>query len=357
MNQSIKVNKENNFAILHFLGACLVVYGHQYALLGGSAPGLLGNPVSTIGVKMIFVITGFLITQSFLRSENLSNFLIRRLIRIFPALIGCVLLSTVCFFFISQVDLATYLRGAWIYIWHNILLYPNYTLPGVFTENLYPNAVNGSLWTIPVEVFTYFVIGLSLYGLIRLKNATNNQKAYIIIYSIFVFFFVALEAYKDVMNVSIRYVVWGTDWAKALDVMPYMMIGSLYSVADLKKYCNLQIACLILLASCCISCSNIELINFIVIPYFTMSFALCEKPFFSGWFEKHNIAYGVFLWGFPIQQAIVYLFQIRTYHAWSPNIFFILSMIPTIIAACLSHRFIENPIEGFLKRKLLFKKI
>ena len=87
-----------------------------------------------------------------------------------------------------------------------------------------------------------------------------------------------------------------------------------------------------------------------------MSFALCEKPFFAVAFEKNNIAYGVYLWGFPVQQLLIYLLRVKTYKPWSVNVFLVLSLIPVIGLAYLSHRFVEKPIEGFLKSKLLKKK-
>lgn len=30
-----RIDRENNFAMLHFLGACMVIYGHQWAFLVG----------------------------------------------------------------------------------------------------------------------------------------------------------------------------------------------------------------------------------------------------------------------------------------------------------------------------------
>ncbi len=355
MSQNTVINKENNFAILHFLGACLVVYGHQHYLLGGNPPGLLGNPVSTLGVKMIFVITGFLITQSFLRSQKLGEFLLRRLIRIYPALTACVVLCAGGLFVLSYTDLSTYLSGAWYYVRNNLALSPYYALPGVFTQNPYPNAVNGSLWTIPVEVAMYFVIGILLWCMCKGQEKTKRNKPWVIAYTVIVLAVVALEAIKDVRGEPMRLVFWGTDWCSAMDVLPYMLIGSLFVVADLKKYCNLQVAFLLLLSAACIGWRNMELLTFIVVPYCTMSFALCEKPYFSGWFERNNIAYGVFLWGFPIQQVIIYLLVARRHMPLTANTLFLLSLLPTMLMAYLSHRFVEVPVEGFLKKKLIKK--
>ena len=46
-------NHGNNFALLHFIGACMVIYGHMHDLLQVPGPSLLGNGINALGVKMI----------------------------------------------------------------------------------------------------------------------------------------------------------------------------------------------------------------------------------------------------------------------------------------------------------------
>ena len=346
-----EVNRKNNFSMLHFLGACLVVYGHQYTLVGQATPSLLGNSVSTFGVKMIFVITGFLITQSFLRSQTPGEFLKRRLIRIFPALAFCLIVTTLAFSLISSLDLRIYFRWSYRYLLSNLVLRPSYNLPGVFEHNPYPYAVNGSLWTIPVEVTTYFILAFSLGLIMKIRDGRWRVR----VYSIAVISVVAFKALCNAMGICPRIVVWGTDWFSAMDLIPYMLIGSLFEVADLKKYCNLQLASFAMLAACCLKTRGIECLSLLVLPYFTMSFALCEEPFFSGLFEKNNIAYGVFLWGFPIQQLIVEFLYVKAGVNCTANTCFLLSIIPIIMIALISARYVERPVEQFLKKKLIRK--
>ena len=58
----------------------------------------------------------------------------------------------------------------------------------------------------------------------------------------------------------------------------------------------------------------------------------------------------------PVQQLLIYLLVVKANKPWSVNVFFVLSLNPVIGLAYLSHRFVEKPIEGFLKSKLLKKK-
>lgn len=267
-------NKENNFALLHFIGACMVIYGHQYTLMGSGAPGLLGNPVSTLGVKMIFVITGFLITQSFLREQNLGQFLKRRLIRIYPALICCVVVCTLALSLFSTLNLADYFRWCWQYLLKNLALQPVYALPGVFENNPYPNAVNGSLWTLPVEVAMYFFVGIALWLFTRFRD-----KVFRIGYTAVVLAVVMAEAVKDTFGITRSAVFYGTDWLAAMDLISYMLIGSLFEVANLKKYCNNQLATILLFCAICINYQHIELVAFVVLPYLLCLSRCVKSPF------------------------------------------------------------------------------
>src|SRR5579871_1464824 len=84
----------NNFDHVRLFGALLVIYGHAYPLTGTVIPGFAANGVATIGVKIFFSISGYLVAQSWLRDPNIVRFFTRRALRIFPALIAVVLLST-----------------------------------------------------------------------------------------------------------------------------------------------------------------------------------------------------------------------------------------------------------------------
>ena len=153
-----------------------------------------------------------------------------------------------------------------------------------------------------------------------------------------------------------RTVVWWTDWCAALNDIPYFLFGFLFEAGGLKKYCNLQLATIVFVVACFLQWRYIELIAILVVPYFVMSFALCEKPIFANLFTKNNIAYGVYLWGFPVQQLLTDFLKVRWQMPFGPNAMFLISLVPVVILALLSHRFLEIPVEGFLKRKLLPKR-
>src|SRR4051812_44373783 len=63
-------HRRNNFDALRLFGSMLVLYGHAYALVGVPGPGFASNGVATIGVKIFFVISGYLVIASWLRDPH-----------------------------------------------------------------------------------------------------------------------------------------------------------------------------------------------------------------------------------------------------------------------------------------------
>ena len=174
-----KGSRDNNFNLLRFVAASLVILSHSFALAGGTGTAeppssLIGVSFGTIGVYIFFTASGFLITMSYYARHDLLAFLWARFLRIFPALAVCALLSA----FVLGLAFTTNGMGSYLnlsstykYVINNTLLLPlgfQETLPGVFLGNPFPLVVNGSLWTLPVELRIYLIVALiGFVGLFR----------------------------------------------------------------------------------------------------------------------------------------------------------------------------------------------
>jgi peptidoglycan/LPS O-acetylase OafA/YrhL len=158
------MNGRNSFDLLRLLAALAVIAFHA-APLAGRTPWSMGElSLGALGVGVFFVISGYLVTDSRLRSSSLAAFLAKRLLRIGPGLIVSLIVTA---FLIGAVatylPLGDYLRSkdVYLYVAKNALLYPKaYDLPGVFEHNRLPIIVNGSLWTLRVEFTLYLALGL-----------------------------------------------------------------------------------------------------------------------------------------------------------------------------------------------------
>ena len=160
MSQAIQKHSDNLTA-LRLLAACMVLYGHGFVFLGLPEPMFMQwLPLGPLGVYIFFSISGYLVAQSWERDPSVFRFLIRRTLRIFPALFVCTVLS-VCVLgpLLTEVTQTEYWKSEHTRgYFTNLYLYITYYLPGVFTSNKLPNAVNGSLWSLPVEFAMYLLI-------------------------------------------------------------------------------------------------------------------------------------------------------------------------------------------------------
>ncbi len=163
--------RKDNFLLIRLVAATLVIYGHGFALaaLGSGQRDFftqyLGYRYSgDVAVAVFFLISGFLVAGSLERSKSIVRFALARAMRLFPGLWVCVLVCALVMGpLITVQSQADYWSSpqTWTYVWSNASLAEiQWLLPGVFEGNRYSPAVNGSLWTLPIEGSMYLYMGL-----------------------------------------------------------------------------------------------------------------------------------------------------------------------------------------------------
>jgi len=176
---------QDNFLLLRFLAASLVIYGHGPAIGGSQVwPDLFawlgwGTYSGDLAVDVFFVTSGYMIAGSYLRRSHLFEFLWARVLRIYPALVFCLLASAfVLGPLLSSWPLSAYLadHGAVHYVTKNLALGKGlaFYLPGVFVANPNAGIVNGSIWTLPAEVRMYlWVAAVGVLGILARPRWCN----------------------------------------------------------------------------------------------------------------------------------------------------------------------------------------
>lgn len=159
-------SRQNNFDLIRLLAALQVVFvhavGHTELLRTGPAWLLrcLDFVIVFPGVAVFFVISGFLISQSWERSrERPLAYFWRRGLRIYPALVVCVcvallLLGVLGFLggeVVGSIEFWAWLAGQ--------LSFGQFYNPEFFRE-FGVGTVNGALWTISVELQFYIIVPL-----------------------------------------------------------------------------------------------------------------------------------------------------------------------------------------------------
>ncbi len=343
LNFNYQNSRQNNLDFLRLVGAILVLVGHHYALNGLPTIGVLGSGIHTIGVKIFFAISGYLIFKSWYTDPSLYRFTIRRILRIFPALVCVVLLSVfVLGPLATQRELDTYfLNSQTIRYLENIFLRVRYHLPGVFEENHLP-AVNGSLWTLPVEVIMYCLV--AMVCIIGSKMAKNDWLIWITI-GLFLTL-VKVEARSE--NFLDTVVFYGIGIKHAINVSVYFVFGSVLFI--LRKFLPLNpvvgFVCILILMN-----SPPGLFYYIegfIFSYFVLSIGLLSTPVLKNASQFGDFSYGIYLYAFPVQQYFIYtkFFSDKFY----VELFF--SAVVTFVFAYFSWHNLEKKALAFKPKSL-----
>ena len=166
-------NRNHQFDLLRIIFATLVLLSHAPEITDGNASRELfhrftGAPMTfgTLGVDGFFILSGYLIVQSWLGDPELINFLRKRVLRIVPGYLVAVVLSTLAVGLLAPgVD--HFFRGLGVHFFNSVVLLSSPMTPPVFPGHPYA-MVNGAMYTIGYEFRCYLLVALlGLCGLLR----------------------------------------------------------------------------------------------------------------------------------------------------------------------------------------------
>lgn len=290
---------ENNFNLIRFIAACLVMFTHSFALaISPDAEPLrdyIGMTLGKIAVDIFFVVSGFLLAKSIYTKNDILEYFIARGLRIFP-LLWLVVLCTALILgpILTTVNLKEYFNLEVLkYIAINSsLLSLTDKLPGMFIHNPFPNAINGSLWTLPYEIRMYLILSglwcLSVFSKYKLEKILVP---FVAIIALLGFNFGVFKYMPGDPGLRLCWMFFlGGTFYLYRDVIPDLKI--IYSIA-------------ILVISFFFYPDQFELFHFILTPYLVIQFGLRKTGFLSKFNSIGDGSYGIYILAFPVQQTIV----------------------------------------------------
>ena len=340
------MDRHNNFDFLRLLFASTVIFSHSFPLTNNPEiiSVITNNQIGLGGlsVEIFFIISGYLILNSLKYSKTPLNYFWKRCLRLYPALIVMLLFTLVVVYFIYQGNNIFLERDFKSYLPNNLKLYKvQYNIKGVFENNLYPNAINGSLWSLCYE-FSMYIFILLLFPF------KNNKK---VLFSILIVFYL-FTTYANYFNQSLFIDAFHKIRLESnliYKLAAYFIAGSLLSLVDLKKYNTLPIKLSLFgLLLISIFFNFYAAICIVVMPIFILLVGLSFSKTLNYIPSKiGDISYGVYIYGFLVQQTLM------NYYNFNPYILCILSLIITYILSYLSWHFVEKKC---IKYKNLFSK-
>jgi peptidoglycan/LPS O-acetylase OafA/YrhL len=332
----LATGRGNNLDLLRMAAATSVVFSHSYALTGRA----LAEPLvvasgartdaATIGVTVFFAISGFLIARSLARRRSFYAFAVARVLRIVP---GLVFTKLVCVFAIGwyATTLATADYFGHPQTWRFAAITPFFGvptyLPGVFATNPYPLAVNGSLWTIPLEAWCYV-------GAAVLAATTILFRPVLLALGIacVIGLYVPFQA-------AIRGVLPFGETVTVPGLVLAFMLGACLSVCRRRIPVSLTLAAAALALLALSAATPLFPLGYYAgITYVALVLAYHPRLQVTAYRRVGDYSYGTYVLAFPIQQLLVWQFGIR-----EPLLLFAATMAATLPLAALSWHFVEKP--------------
>lgn len=280
-------------------------------------------------VPSFFALSGFLVAGSLIRN-NLPSFLTLRAIRIYPALaietfISAILIGP----FLSSLSFSEYFSHSEFHSYAlNVLGYVHYHLPGVFLDNPGGRSVNEQLWTIPYELECYVAIaGMALIGLTKRPKALLwtliMVTAAILLYQIYNSKFPPLSARPPGRMI----------------VLAFLFGAALYF---LKPIVPMSKVLFVTAVASCWAIFQFAEANYLAplpVAYVTVYLGTLNPP--RGIITKlADYSYGLYLYGFPVQQTLVNIFPSSA--EWYYNL--PLSIIAAGALSYVSWHLVEKPV-------------
>jgi peptidoglycan/LPS O-acetylase OafA/YrhL len=318
----------------------IVCYGQLTEIAFWHSP---ARPIIRVILPMFFALSGFLVAGSLLRSRTTLMFLALRAIRIYPALFVEVMLSALILGpLFTNLSFRDYVSNPEFRAYFlNILGDVHFKLPGVFAGNPHPNVVNGQLWTVPYELYCYFSLTVfALIGAARFRWIVPLGA---------VLLTAAYAAFKYLQIGEVPAQIGGPMTGVSL-VVCFLVGVTIYFYRDELKFSSTA-GIVSLLA-------GMALVAFIpygdyvapwLITYATVYIGLLN-PARTWVINGADYSYGLFLYGYPIQQALA------ATGAWA-QIYYV-NVVGTLavglIFAFFSWRIVERPA---LSLKYQFRKL
>jgi peptidoglycan/LPS O-acetylase OafA/YrhL len=335
---------DNNFDITRLCLATFVFLGHYtWIFPNGPLPaGLIRTLIGDDGARCVqafFVISGFLMFQSFQRSGSVLSFFEKRVRRIMPAYVTVIFLSALLGAALTRLNFHEYFSGDLAkYIFWNLtfLNFMHPTLPGLF-EDMPVHYVNGPLWTLKVEVAYYCLVPVFFW--------IGRRLGFVGFFAILYVISVMYHSYMIDMEGKTGDHIYGVLSSQLPGQLSYFISGALIASWRREQFAALRGQALVWKAvagAALIAVGAFYAGAAILYPaalaVLVLSFCL-SGPRLGRWLKYGDWSYGVYVIHFPVLQGLRSLGLLETH----PILLFLLTSALVFAFAFLLWHFIEGP--------------
>jgi len=339
----------NNFDLIRLFAASQVAISHITSHLGVESS-ILGVLSLFPGVPIFFFVSGYLIYGSYEQGNKNPNpntntnlnFFVKRFLRLFPALWLCFVLSILSVWasgYLSEVDFSISDFAIWVITQNTIFQFYN---PD-FMRGYGVGVINGSLWTISVELQFYILTPFLFLLLNKLRSH------YVILVLLFLVVANAYNTLNEGLNV----------YQKLLNVSfaPWLymfMLGSLAykysSLVSVVKRINFIIFLVLFVVSYFVTKdygwgNDINPISYLLLAALVLKAAYTKPSLSDALLKKNDISYGIYIFHMPIVNYLMYQGVMGVNGL-------VLAAIATLVVSILSWFYYEKRILALKKSAL-----
>ena len=350
VSQTAAGSRHNNFNLLRLFFASLVILSHSSILVDGNRHReLLYQAFHTISfgalaVDGFFVLSGYLIVQSWQAVPKTRVFLAKRCLRIYP---GFIIAALACVLIVGPLgqgaSVAAYFAEFqfWPFL-KSVLTMDSPVTPPVFPGQPHP-IVNGSMWTITYEFRCYLLVLLfGVFGLLKRRFLWLTMSITSLV--LFAFFpelikgrsFYGLHIFLHDSEQFVRFFTF------------FSMGGCFYLFRERIKYhTGVAAIAILVLLPCLYKLTMAKLALATLGSYLLFWIAFTRVNILERFWKLSDISYGVYLYGWPVQKVWLWYFP-----AMSPWVLFPLALAGSCCLGWLSWHLVEAP---FLRLKTRLK--
>ncbi len=297
-------------------------------------------------VNLFFVISGFLIANSWVRRPEIGNFLRSRFLRIYPGFAVATLFGLLVVGPLGTDSVHAYLLtlGPKNLVWMVFLASP--AIPGppvVFEHQRFSNFLNGSLWTLRYEFWCYVIlVAAAGVGILRDKRVT------IIAWSLTFVGYLALNHWHihPLAGREIRLIGAPNVYPRFLS---YFFAGvCVYQLRNRLLRCSLgTCVSLGILVISCLTGRGFEPWLAICGTWLLFTAAYAQPWKINSWLKGMDLSYGLYLYAYPVEQLII-----RFVPGIGPIAVILASLPVSFVLAILSWKFVEEPCLRLKRSKI-----
>jgi peptidoglycan/LPS O-acetylase OafA/YrhL len=322
--------------------AAVVILWHSFPLTGRMPPAVTYQLLGMVPVDGFFVLSGFLITSSWLSHLRLRDYLVARALRLLPGLYVCLVVTA---FVIAPIGVAIQggsaaklllSAGPIEYVLKNsAVAYLQFNVGGTPRGLPISGLWNGSLWSLIYELGCYLAVaGLGVIGLARRRWLPAAL--------------LALAVFGATLLPPLTAWNWTIPQLAARSAIMFTAGVLLYHFRDVIPARWSLVAVSVVIVAAAGLLPDYRVVAAVPLAYAVIvSGALIHNKRLR---LRTDLSYGVYIYAFPTQQLLVICGLVSL----NPLVFFVLSTIATLPLAALSWFLVEKramSLKSRLKRR------